>query len=130
MALVAYASNFFPFSYHCCFKTFRNKVYLLNNYLNYNIFSYITENKQFYLSTSNSFTIISKLVYILIMKYFTQLSLIFCLFPVLGVESDVTDKRLHIHMKAQMSSKDINRAIIFRYSNIISTFLIRLLFEI
>ena len=61
------------------------------------------------------------------MKYFTELSLIFCPFPFLGVESAVTDKRLHIHMKAQMSSKDINRAIIFGYSNIIS---LRLLFEI
>ena len=56
------------------------------------------------------------------MKYFTELSLIFCLFPFSGVESAVTDKRLHIHI-----SKDINRAIIFGYSNIIS---LRLLFEI
>ena len=68
---MSYASKFFPFSYHCCNKTFRNMVYLLNNFLNYNIFSYNTENKQFYHSISNSFKIISKLVYVLIMKYFT-----------------------------------------------------------
>ena len=62
------------------------------------------------------------------MKYFNEFSLIFTLqICASGVESAVVDKRLHIHMKAQMSSKDINRAIIFGYSNIIS---LRLLFEI
>ena len=65
------------------------------------------------------------------MKYFTELSRIFTLiFSFSSVESAVFDKRLHIHMKAQMSSKDINRAIIVGYSNIISNFLIRLLIEI
>ena len=67
------------------------------------------------------------------MKYFNELRLIFTRIPSLAipsVESAVFDKRLHIHMKAQMSSKDINRAIIVGYSNIISNFLIRLLIEI
>ena len=47
---MSYACNFFPFLYHCRFKTFRNLVYLLVNYLNYTIFSYKTDNISNFLS--------------------------------------------------------------------------------
>ena len=87
-------------------------IYLLNNFLNYNIFSYNTENKQFYHSISNSFKIVSKLVYVLIMKYFTYFSLIFMIFIF-----EVTTPQTYA---SPNFSNDTNWAMIFGYSNIIS----------